>query len=303
MTIIQYNILTPYFLKSNPQRSIMITIVFKYTKYFTTALFILITSSLVNAQKLPTLQQNSLKLPANTKIDGKATEWNNHFQAYNKSTQTFYSIANDANTLYLIIQAKDPDIITKILIGGVTFTVNASAAKADSEKTAITFPIYGGNKSIIYSLFKNKPVVTKNLARNKIQADSFVNSLNNQLTENLKMIGLYGAKTITDSLISIYNDHGIKAKSFFDGDCNYTVELLIPIKYIGIDLANQGRFSYNIKLSGAELKNGKTQFSPSGRFILIYNAAGKPVDAIPVLPQTMITSFATNFSGEYILAK
>ena len=38
-----------------------------------------------NAQKLPNTQETSLRAPANLKVDGKPTEWNNQFQAYNKA--------------------------------------------------------------------------------------------------------------------------------------------------------------------------------------------------------------------------
>jgi hypothetical protein len=38
-----------------------------------------------NAQKLPNVQQVSLRAPANIKIDGKATEWSG-FKALNTAT-------------------------------------------------------------------------------------------------------------------------------------------------------------------------------------------------------------------------
>ena len=48
-------------------------------------LFAVITFT-ATAQKLPNVQATSLRAPANIKIDGKATEWNDKFQAYNHST-------------------------------------------------------------------------------------------------------------------------------------------------------------------------------------------------------------------------
>ena len=72
-----------------------------------------------DAQKLPTEQQVSLRAPAGLKIDGKATEWDNKFQAYNHHTDFYYTIANDDNNLYLIVQANEPAIIKRILKGGI----------------------------------------------------------------------------------------------------------------------------------------------------------------------------------------
>jgi len=67
-----------------------------------------------HAQTLPKVQEASLRAPDNIKIDGKPTEWNNQFQAYNTATDLFYTIANDDQNLYLVIQAKKPLSISKI---------------------------------------------------------------------------------------------------------------------------------------------------------------------------------------------
>lgn len=54
------------------------------------------------AQKLPKVQQASLHAPANIKIDGKATEWEGKFEAYNPGSRVFYTLSNDSENLYLI---------------------------------------------------------------------------------------------------------------------------------------------------------------------------------------------------------
>ena len=63
-----------------------------------------LTTLAAHPQKLPNLQTTSLRAPASIKIDGKTTEWNNRFQAYNKATEVSYTIANDKDKLYLVIQ-------------------------------------------------------------------------------------------------------------------------------------------------------------------------------------------------------
>ena len=47
-----------------------------------------------NGQKLPNKQETGVRIPSGVKIDGKATEWGNKFQAYNKTNDFFYTIAN-----------------------------------------------------------------------------------------------------------------------------------------------------------------------------------------------------------------
>lgn len=53
------------------------------------------------AQKLPGVQTSSLWAPENLKIDGKTTEWNGTFQAYNKAADIFYTISNDDKNIGL----------------------------------------------------------------------------------------------------------------------------------------------------------------------------------------------------------
>jgi uncharacterized protein YpmB len=94
--------------------------------------------STVIAQKLPNIQQANIYAPAHLKIDGIANEWNNQFQAYNKTVDIYYSIANDDSNLYLIVRAKNEDIIEKISKGGITLTIG----KKSENNVAITFPMY-----------------------------------------------------------------------------------------------------------------------------------------------------------------
>src|SRR5476649_2012908 len=91
------------------------------------------------AQKLPNVQTASVRAPANIKIDGKTTEWNNTFQAYNHATDIFYTVSNDDAKLYLTIQASDKLVINKIMSGGITFTIQKSGKKTDKDGISITY--------------------------------------------------------------------------------------------------------------------------------------------------------------------
>jgi len=95
------------------------------------------------AQKLPNVQLASVRAPADIKIDGKATEWNYPFQAYNRATDVFYTLSNDDDNLYLTLQATDEDIIRKIINGRISFTINKSGKKSEQDAVVITYPLIG----------------------------------------------------------------------------------------------------------------------------------------------------------------
>ncbi|MBC7401019.1 MAG: hypothetical protein H7289_13850, partial [Mucilaginibacter sp.] len=71
------------------------------TNLFKLLLPALFLSVIANAQKLPKVQTASIAAPTNIKIDGKATEWGNKFQAFNRTTEVYYTLSNSATKLYL----------------------------------------------------------------------------------------------------------------------------------------------------------------------------------------------------------
>ncbi|HCN84775.1 MAG TPA: hypothetical protein DIT07_14330 [Sphingobacteriaceae bacterium] len=104
-------------------------------------LFVFVISLTASAQKLPNVQETSLRAPTAIKVDDKPTEWNNQFQAYNKTTEIFYTISNDDDKLYLTVQATDLDVINKILEGGVSLRINGLGKMKDQGGKVITYPV------------------------------------------------------------------------------------------------------------------------------------------------------------------
>lgn len=260
----------------------------------------LIGTLITNAQKLPPVQTEGLRIPANIKIDGKAKEWGDKFQAYNKNTEVFYTIANDDDKLYLIIQAAKPIIINKILLGGITFTVSSSGKKNDKENVAITFPTFYNNARPNINL-KSKPEPTKDTVKNKMQADSFMRVVNRELGNKTKIIEIAGVKSIADSVISIYNEEGFKAIASFDQQINYTSELVIPLKYLGVCTNKPAMFHYNIRLNGPTTHNATMQLSSNGRMYLVTESNGHAY-AVMAAGQYSSYAFPTDFWGTYTLA-
>jgi hypothetical protein len=252
--------------------------------FFTILLYVSVFTA--NAQKLPGIQSVSLRIPAGSKIDGKSTEWNNVFQAYNKSTNIYYTLANGDDNLYLAVQVTDPLIIRKIINGGITLTVNNGAA--------ITYPVFTKTNRPFINL-NDKPAHSKDPTLDKKLLDSFVYVINKRFADKSKEIKVQGVQSITDSLISIYNENGIKAAVLFDDKAVYNYELAVPLKYWGIATSGLTKFKYTITLNGSSQVDGVT-------ITQMQVTIGPGAPSIPTASDSAILTSPTNLTGEYTLA-
>ena len=244
------------------------------------------------AQKLPNKQTAGLHAPANIKIDGKDTEWHNQFRAYNNATECFYTMANDNENLYLSIQATQPDIINKIMSGGVTLTIQKTTKKDEKNSVSITYPV-AENKPY-FGLRRKKNIEEDTTAKT---ADSVMKRNNALIAKNCKWIGVTGIPGV-DSLTSIYNVNGIKAAGLFDNKKVYTCEFSITLEHLKVAIASGRTFNYHIRLNGSKTPVMFTAVSASPgneaamqQFIEKANAMGIQ-QAAP-----------TDFWGEYTLVK
>ena len=254
-------------------------------------------------QSLPTTQKNSVHAPLNIKIDGNSDEWNNKFEAYNKSTQIYYTISNDLTNLYLTVQANDINTIKKIVSSGLTLTINKLNKKKDSTAIAFTFPVYDqGLKSITVT----KRLISGNKAEDKLRIDSLIKVYNRQIPITMKVISVRGLKTINNESISVYNEEKIKAAALFDKNMYYNYELAIPLKLIEFTPDGISKFYYNVQINGLTSFNGMTIQAIGGRedklgvvdkngttFILNDNSSIQDKDLY----------YPTNFWAEYTLSK
>jgi len=238
--------------------------------------------AIVLAQKLPVKQEGSVRAPADIKIDGKATEWGDKFQAYNKATDIYYTLSNDDENIYLVVQTKYHDVADKILRGGITLTINHTLAKKDNAPVAITYPVFVGRGQSDVTNMLSRKENEKRDANNTIVTS--IEDMNKMLDVSAKTIRISGINAIADKEISVYNQEGIKAASQFDKQLVYTYELAIPLKYLALPVDG---FSYNIKINGPE------------DVPVPHTAAGGP----PPPPMMMTATAPTDFWGEYTLAK
>jgi len=250
------------------------------------------------AQKLPNVQQVSLRAPANIKIDGKATECDDKFAAYNGTTQVYYTISNDDDLLYLTLKATDFTTIKKILAAGIILTINPQNKKKDSTiTTAVSFPYYStGQQPMSISA---QLAAKSNL--NKIQLDSFATEYNRQIPAHFKLIGVQGANGIKDTFVSIYNEDGIKVAAAFNKDMSYICELALPLKLLG-DKAGPSTFNYNLQINGQTTFNGYAITPVQGRSNLLTFTDDKGTRFM-LDQDAKDLYYPTDFWGEYTLAK
>ena len=260
------------------------------------ALFAIITFS-ANAQKLPKIQTISLRAPADIKIDGKATEWNDKFQAYNKAADVFYTISNDDENLYLTLQASGPDIINKIINGGISFTINKSGKKEYYNVITINYPVFERKDKPKLNL-KSKPKIVPGSDISLKEADAFMDANNAQVNETAKMkvTGLKGS----DVLISVNNADGMRAAALFDNKAVYTCEISVALKLAGLSVNDQNKFSYNIRLNAPEIDDMPgVSVNRNANGVMTGFSVSKTY-APPVSADAM---YFPDFWGDYTLAK
>jgi len=260
--------------------------------------------------KLPSVQQISLRAPVNIKIDGKTTEWNDQFKAYNTSDDIFYTLSNDDKNLYLTLQAVNYTIVNKILGGGVSLTINIGGKRNFKSGINITYPMINKHDRIWVNSSAMPEIIPGN-AVSVMQADSFMNNNNLRLGNKSKFIMVTGIKGV-DTLISVYNQDGIKAASQFNNKMIYTYELAISLKLLGMAGNDPVKFAYNIKLPGVDMDAalGQVTIRDEDGNLRHYLAPGVTVADIknnpPSLPSKVNLSVfqsPTDFWGEYTLAK
>lgn len=212
------------------------------------------------AQKLPDVQAAGLVAPAGIRVDGKNKEWNDSFQALNKRTNIYYTIANDDNNLYVAIKSTDVANNTKIMAGGITFSVNPDGKKKEKESISLTYPVVnrgnmnrgggqGGGRRMMGGMMPGG----SGQQQNKQQRDSMMAAMQRTQLAQVKEIKINGFKNTTDTLISIYNEHGIKAVASVGADNAFFYEIAIPLAAFGLSKDSNTEFAYQIKLNGLQI--------------------------------------------------
>jgi hypothetical protein len=251
--------------------------------------------SVAAAQKLPKIQHEGSRAPDKVQIDAKITEWGGKFQAYNPNNRINYTIANDDDNLYLVLQAKDTWANEKAFFG-ITFTIKLPAANGSKLKENVMI-VYPQNVAVkleepirntVRTIRQWQNDTTKVGSRKK---DSLRLIVNNKIGIVFKEMDVAGIKEIPDPSIAIYNTQGIKAAIQIDEHMRYIYELAIPLKYLGVAINNGKQFKYNLKINGVP---ARSPGSVNSTLIL-------PVGSMTM--DNAFVNFATDFSGTYSLVK
>jgi len=261
---------------------------------YLTLIFLLFAAVVASAQKLPNNQEASVWAPANIKIDGKANEWDNQFQAYNKAMDVSYTIANDNDNLYLAIQATDRNVINTIAGYGFTFVIQKRKKKDEKDKITIAYPVYNEKNKIgnILPTNSQKGVVLDTSA-------GIAEAYNKLLEHKFKTIIVTGVAGL--DTLSVYNENGIKAVGLFDKYRIYTLEIAMPLKYMGISTNNNSKFAYHMIVNGYKAPEHYTMALPKDATPEMKEGMQQAVEDLNL--RIAKRNPSTDFWGEYTLAK
>jgi len=248
-------------------------------------------------QKLPAVQQAAVRVPANVKIDGKATEWGEKFEAYNPATDIFYTIANDDKKLYLVLKTTDRYNITRIVNGGIKLSIQKNGLKSDVRSASIQFPYMEKGKRV--SFIQRLDLAGATGARKAFLLDSAMKVNNQKLRLNVKQLYTKGMPGV-DSIISIYNDHGIEVANIIDVEKVYTAEIAIDLKLLSLSVTDKSKFAYHIAVNG-----GVNRYATGLSFGMVMNDDGTPAEAFAKRLNDFndVQSTTTDFWGEYTLIR
>ena len=192
------------------------------------------------AQKLPSEQKDPAHAPGDLKIDGKATEWGGAFKAHSNAIDMFYTMANDAENLYLVMQTDQQSATDKIFYGGISLVIKSRTDKK-ATPLKLTYPLV--------SLVERSSIVIP-LRDKKNNIDSVMTLVNGNIEKFAKKITISGFSDLPGPDISVFNDVGIKAAAKAGTDRAVTFEIQLPLKYIRHLLDDNSSFDYSIVVNG-----------------------------------------------------
>lgn len=254
----------------------------------------------VFSQKLPSVQENSLIAPANIRIDGKNKEWGTGFQALNKRTNLQYTICNDDKNLYLIIKSADVLNNRKILAGGITFSINTDGKKNEKESIQLTYPVITGARGGRGGGWRGQGQGQgrgNRMQESAKERDSIMAAGQRSQLAQAKEIHIKGFKNTTDSVLSIYNESGIKAFASIDGENAFFYEAAIPLEALGISKDYTKEMAYQIRLNGLQMQSFN-----GAAFSIELSPAGRPGGGMRGGSGFEDLSSPTDFWGKYTLA-
>ena len=209
---------------------------------------------IAKAQKTPDIQAANMAAPAAVRVDGKASEWGDAFAADNKRTGLQYTLSNDDKNLYLVVKATAMPAINKLMLGGITLTVNTEGKKKDKAGLQVTYPLVkrtprGAQGQGGFGRGNSGGAGGQGNTLTAAQRDSMSLVQHKTALGTAKEIKVLGVSAIPDSLVSIYNEYGLKAAASFDEKGAFIYELAVPLTLLD-GLEKNKELAYQLKVNG-----------------------------------------------------
>lgn len=213
------------------QRAYFMSITFTNTKMnIKLRLFCFFLSASVSLNSFAQEEPLKSKWINSLKIDGDIKDWGDTLKYYLKDQGFKYSIANDAEYLYVSIQVPNTVQQLKAIYSGFSITVNKG--KKDKEGATVIFPIpdiaalRSMNAKEDYEKTKNRREAGLNMVRS---------------------IYVLGFKDIVNGQISLENSYGIKTAIKLDSADVLTYEAAIRLSQLQID--QDVPFALNLRIN------------------------------------------------------
>lgn len=196
-----------------------------------------------NCRAQAPVQFNLKTPPKNIAVDGDLKEWGDSLTVYSPEERISYNIANSKDTLYLAVKIYDKTEIARILLAGLTFSIDPRGKK--KETFSITYPL---NVQGSTGTFNRKAPDNED----NISQEDRDELLRERLT-TLRGIRAVGFKDVEDEMITTSNTYGIQAAINYDAVGNLVYEEAIPLSFFhAADDAKTG-WAFNIKINGLKM--------------------------------------------------
>jgi hypothetical protein len=163
--------------------------------------------------------------------NGSLDDWQDSLTFYNEATRLSYGLSNDDKYIYLAIKSTAKEDLGRILVGGISFSVNIEDTKKDPP-------------TIIFPILDRTPGKPRNVNEPREPEE-----IQNEILSRIKDIKVKGFKEIIDGGISLQNTWGIRAAAGFDKG-NLVQEIIIPLSLLNLSLSQTSEVLYSIKING-----------------------------------------------------
>lgn len=192
--------------------------------------------------------QQSLDWAKDIVIDGRLDDWGDSLRYEHSGQQFRYHIKNDIENVYVAMRVSNKDRQMQIFAQGLAFTVNTKGRKRDGP--TVYFPVADrlAFRSIMSADNDDRPDDMRKGALAAIRA-----------------IYVMRFDDVLDGQISLENTYGIQAKATLDTADALCVEIVIPLKRLGVSIDGEEEVAFNVKINGVMIPGSGTSASTMRR--------------------------------------